>query len=411
MKEDRVLKIYGCLHLWLFTAGILLVLLGVGGLLDEQSAGKLFLLFLPLLAFREVSVRGKKIWSYLGVAVLSGSVFWLLGRNQGESICFLLGICFFILLFFYERVRGKREAFFRPSYGCFVAFILEYIFSLAYGLERLGSVFLILTGCYWLLILWSKNREGFLEYCEDYEKLYRFPKQRIAYGNRLMLVFLTVLTVGCMILLPFLGIDRGILAVLEQLRRLLAMLLSGNREAGDPEPLFPEEMGFQPMMLETGQETSPLLAAFWKILEKICTVAAVAAAIAGCCIFLYWIYKKYNSQTGENGDILERLDRSEQEKKETLKRKKRFTKSVFSGRTPSARIRKYYRQKISKEGKPADIYTPWELEEQAGLPKGREREEFHNLYEQARYGNVPCTQEEARRMKELGRVDFSRKIV
>ena len=151
MKEDRILKIYGCLHLWLFTAGILLILLDVGGLLDIQSAGKLLFLFFPLLVLREVSVRGKKIWGYLGAAVLSGSIFWLLGRNLGESTCFLLGVCFFILLFFYERVSGKREAFFRPSYGCLVAFILEYIFSLAYGLDRLSSVFLILTGCYWLL--------------------------------------------------------------------------------------------------------------------------------------------------------------------------------------------------------------------------------------------------------------------
>ena len=136
MKEDRILKIYGCLHLWLFTAGILLILLDVGGLLDIQSAGKLLFLFFPLLVLREVSVRGKKIWGYLGAAVLSGSIFWLLGRNLGESTCFLLGVCFFILLFFYERVSGKREAFFRPSYGCLVAFILEYIFSLAYGLDR-----------------------------------------------------------------------------------------------------------------------------------------------------------------------------------------------------------------------------------------------------------------------------------
>lgn len=411
MKEDRILKIYGCLHLWLFTAGILLILLDVGGLLDIQSAGKLLFLFFPLLVLREVSVRGKKIWGYLGAAVLSGSIFWLLGRNLGESTCFLLGVCFFILLFFYERVSGKREAFFRPSYGCLVAFILEYIFSLAYGLDRLSSVFLILTGCYWLLTLWSKNREGFLEYCEDYENLYRFPKQRIAYGNRLMLVFLTVLTVGCMLHLPCLGIDRGVLAVLELLRKLLAMLLSGNRETGDPESLFPEEMGFQPMTLEPGQETSPLLTAFWEILKKICTAAAGAAAIAGCCIFLYWLYKKYNSQSTENGDILENLDKSEKEEKETLARKKRFRKSVFSRRTPNARIRKYYIQKISREGKPSETYTPWELEEQAGLAEGNKREEFHKLYEQARYGNVPCTQEEARRMKELGRVDFSRKIV
>ena len=82
MKEDRVLKIYGFLHLWLFTVGILLVLLDVGGLLDRESAGKLLFLFLPLLVFREVSVRGKKIWSYLGVAVLFGcAVSQLLSWN------------------------------------------------------------------------------------------------------------------------------------------------------------------------------------------------------------------------------------------------------------------------------------------------------------------------------------------
>ena len=406
MKEDRVLKIYGFLLLWLFTVGILLVLLDVGGLLDRESAGKLLFLFLPLLVFREVSVRGKKIWSYLGVAVLFGCAFWFLGRNRGESMCLLLGICFFIFLFFYERVSGNREGFFRPSYGCIAAFVLEYVFCLVCGSEKVSGIFLILTGCYWLLALWGKNRERFLKYCEDYENLYRFPRQRIAYGNRLMLIFLTGLTVGCMFFLPFLGIDRCVWAVLNLLRRILAMLLSGSREAEAPERLFPEDMGFQPMMLEPAQKASPLLEAIWKILERICTVAVAAAAIAGCCAFLYWIYKKYNNQTAENGDILEKLDKSGKEKRESLKLQNRFRRSFFSGWSPNSRIRKYYRQKICRNGKPAETNTPWEMEEQAGMTAGKDREEFHKLYEQARYGNVPCTQEDARRMKGLERVDF-----
>ena len=60
-----------------------------------------------------------------------------------------------------------------------------------------------------------------------------------------------------------------------------------------------------------------------------------------------------------------------------------------------------------REGKPSPVFTPMELEEAAGLPEGEEREEFHSLYEKARYGNAPCSQEEARRMGELERVDFS----
>ena len=184
------------------------------------------------------------------------------------------------------------------------------------------------------------------------------------------------------------------------------MLLSGSREAEAPERLFPEDMGFQPMMLEPAQKASPLLEAIRKILERICTVAVAAAAIAGCCAFLYWIYKKYNNQTAENGDILEKLDKSGKEKRESLKLQNRFRRSFFSGWSPNSRIRKYYRQKICRNGKPAETNTPWEMEEQAGMTAGKDREEFHKLYEQARYGNVPCTQEDARRMKGLERVDF-----
>ena len=111
MKEDRVLKIYGFLHLWLFTVGILLVLLDVGGLLDRESAGKLLFLFLPLLVFREVSVRGKKIWSYLGVAVLFGCAFWFLGRNRGESMCLLLESAFLSFYFFMKESAESGRLF------------------------------------------------------------------------------------------------------------------------------------------------------------------------------------------------------------------------------------------------------------------------------------------------------------
>lgn len=153
--------------------------------------------------------------------------------------------------------KGEQKGFFRPSYPCLLVFALEYIFALEYGLEIFQNVFLVFAGCYWLLILWCRNREGFLEYCGDHEKLYRFPKQGIAYGNRLMLIFLTGLTVGCMVILPFLEIDRGILAVLELLRRFLAMLLSGEREAPEPEELPQEDMGAQPLFWEP--EKNPLL--------------------------------------------------------------------------------------------------------------------------------------------------------
>ena len=407
MREDRFLRIYGFLHLWIFTAGILLLLLYAGGAFNLRTGVKLLLLAVPALVLREISVRGKKIWSYLGVSALCLAVFWFLGERSWERACLLLGVLFFVFLFFWQRLTDNREAFFQPSYACLLVFALEYIFSLAYGLDTLGNLFLIFTGCYWLLILWSRNREHFLDYCGDYDRLYRFPKQGIAWGSRLMLIFLTVLSVGCMGLLPFLGIDRGILAVLDLIRRFLAMLLSGAGEETEPEEFPAEESAAQPMVLEPGGEPSPFLAILWEILEKILILAVVLGTAAAVCAFLFWLYKKYNSQVLDNGDILEKLETPKKETTERLKKKGIFVPDFLKARTPKTRIRRAYKRKIEAAGKPSVFASPRELEDQAGIPLGEKREEFHRLYEKARYGNSPCTQEEAKRMRKLERVDFS----
>lgn len=78
-------------------------------------------------------------------------------------------------------------------------------------------------------------------------------------------------------------------------------------------------------------------------------------------------------------------------------------------RTVKARIRKYYRNQILKrtQGVPHACRTPEELEKQAGLVKGEVTEEFHELYEKARYGKQECTAADAARMKQLDRLDFS----
>ena len=161
------------------------------------------------------------------------------------------------------------------------------------------------------------------------------------------------------------------------------------------------------MVLEPGGEPSPFLTAMWSILEKILTLAVILGAVAALCAFLFWLYKKYNSQVPDNGDILEKLETPEKETRERMKKKGIFVPDFLKSRTPKARIRKAYRRKIEAAGKPSAFASPKELEDQAGIPQGEKREEFHRLYEKARYGNSSCTQEEAKRMRELERVDFS----
>ena len=208
-------------------------------------------------------------------------------------------------------------------------------------------------------------------------------------------------------LLPFLGIDRGILAVLDLIRRFLAMLLSGAGEETEPEEFPAEESAAQPMVLEPGGEPSPFLAILWEILEKILILAVVLGTAAAVCAFLFWLYKKYNSQVLDNGDILEKLETPKKETTERLKKKGIFVPDFLKARTPKTRIRRAYKRKIEAAGKPSVFASPRELEDQAGIPLGEKREEFHRLYEKARYGNSSCTQEEAKRMRELERVDFS----
>ena len=57
MREDRFLKIYSFLHLWIFIAGILLLLLYVGDAFSPEAGAKLILLAVPALLLREISVR------------------------------------------------------------------------------------------------------------------------------------------------------------------------------------------------------------------------------------------------------------------------------------------------------------------------------------------------------------------
>ena len=86
------------------------------------------------------------------------------------------------------------------------------------------------------------------------------------------------------------------------------------------------------------------------------------------------------------------------EKKRMLKqgRKEEF-------RSPDRKIRRMYKKRIRRtlREKPSGNETPLELEYKAGLYENNEPEKgdidrIHELYEKARYGKEPCTQEEAR---------------
>lgn len=70
-------------------------------------------------------------------------------------------------------------------------------------------------------------------------------------------------------------------------------------------------------------------------------------------------------------------------------------------KTPGEKIRRLYRQRILKHfsQKTSGILPRWaspsELEETCGM----DQPALHELYEKARYGNVPCTREDLEQLK------------
>ena len=75
--------------------------------------------------------------------------------------------------------------------------------------------------------------------------------------------------------------------------------------------------------------------------------------------------------------------------------------SWLPARTPDEKIRRLYRQRILKHfsQKAAGILPRWaspsELEKTCGI----DQPSLHELYEKARYGNVPCTKEDLEQLK------------
>ena len=258
------------------------------------------------------------------------------------------------------------------------------------------------AGLYWLLILWCRNREQMLLFQQDNRDLYRFPGESIANASRLSLVLLSVATVAGMALFPFSGLDQGIYTLGRLLRRFIAWLLSG----GSREPAVTLEETKEPEMraplLPEQEEASPFWQAFWDILEKVFTVAILLLAVAALCWGLYWLYKKYNARAMDNGDILEVLPKNAPDKREKLEGSKRIGRGLFSTK-PEDRIRRYYRKKIEQNLRPKLSLSPVELEKAAGLSQKEGIEEFHRLYEKARYSGESCSRQEAGKMKDLDR--------
>ena len=200
--------------------------------------------------------------------------------------------------------------------------------------------------------------------------------------------------------LPLQGVFEWLGQMLLAALRWFFSLFSGDEEnviEPEEEVLPPENSGFP---LEGG--SSSWLA---DLLQQICIILGfVIVGVGILAAIVYIVYKLYKNfyeipegRTEEKEFILPFL-REERLSHGSKKATARW------GRDPVSRIRRLYRKKIQKgmpkKAVPSQSATPSEQMEAAGLNQKPQSEDFHNLYEKARYGNG-VTVEDAEQMRSI----------
>ena len=401
MKID-LLVVYSFFHTFLLTDSLALLILSFGGDITPIQMMKSLLLFVPILLLYWIQRRFQSLLLFAVSGAVSLAVLYTASQTVWERAAFMVCGALLVLLYFFERAGSGESLLVRPSYAGLLIFAGIYIYTLAYHKSTLGTVICLFTGAYWLLTILSENRRSLLKLYAQNEKLHRFPKNRIAEGNRIALGGFCVLVTAGMIFLPMSGFDKVLQRIGHLLVRLLRRLLAGlggAEELIQEEPEMAEQMPFFPGEFK---EASPFWQALFQILEKVFVLLFLAAVVYLVCRILYDLYKKYHETVLTDGDRVEFLSPVKGDRKEGLKKRKR-SGSLFSARSANEMIRRYYKKKIESTAKktiPVSL-APEEIEETAGLSGAEGMEEFHEIYEKARYGKERCGQDEVLRMREL----------
>lgn len=401
MKMD-LLIFYRLVHTFLMAEAVSLTVFSFGGDITKTSLAASLLMLLPVVIMYGTMKKFKGILPFLLACMVCGFVLYEAAGDFWIRAGYMAGFVFLLLGYFMERAGSGEGIFAKPHYAVLLGFAGIYFYALAYHRKLLGYSLCIAAGFYWLLCILDSNRRSLLHLYEQNQKLYRFPRGRIALGNRIALGSLCILLTGGMIFLPFSGADRllGKLGnmVLALIRWLLSFL-GGEEEIPLPPEEEAETMPFFPM--GEAKEPSVFWQTFFAVMEKILIIGLITALVIFLVRLAYQIYKKYVQTQILDEDKVEFLNPAAQDEKTHLKKERR--RGFFRSRTPEETIRRYYKKKILTltEGAPRPSGTPTELEESAGMLQDGQRDIIHNLYEKARYSQEVCTTAEAKQMKEV----------
>lgn len=328
-----------------------------------------------------------KLWQFLLCAVgLSGLSWLLLGHPMGAL---LTAFC----CFFRARRRLAEEldesALDVPSYVGLAVFAVTFCISAVMGHELLQKLSVLSAALYFLVCLCYGSLCRLDEYLRLNEKMDALPSRRIQRiaGSALIVS----LALAAALLLPaVLGVSGDF--QIDLTHRPLPASPASQLEMQNSTDNFAPGPALEEIF---GDSAQPLFH-----IPEIVSYLFYAVIVAGLALlvlfFVYRLFLSFRRSFTDSKDQVQYLGgRHEDEDQKSAAG--RIERPRMLDRSPNAVIRRRYRKQVLRAAKepPRPAMTPQEIEAQAGLTEPV----LHELYERARYGEVPCTAQEVQRLK------------
>ncbi len=355
-------------------------------LLPSQTVYLRGLLFAVPVALSDYAARKlPALWQYLLAALAITTLSWLLlghvgGAVLGAVLCFFRG---------WNRIVEEkgRSAFDAPTYWALLVFLSTFLFSAFRGLPVLQQLSVISIVLYFLICLAFHGLERLEEYLALNRDMSALPARRIQriVGGALC----TALAFSAVLLFPAaFGASGEVRLELPEWRRVQSAPVIEESETSIMAPAQSMEALFG--------ETE---ASSWQIPAFVSYLLYALAAGAIAALALYTAYKlvrHFRASYTDSHDVVQFLGGSTQEEK-PYEGKTVGKRPDFLDRSPNAAIRRRYRKQVLRavQEPPQSWQSPAEIEAWAGISAPK----LHSLYEKARYGPVPCTQEDLRSLK------------
>lgn len=362
------------------------------------------LVYLPaIILLSESQKQVKYFWQFVICSVIALAAIRFVYKGTFEQTLGTVLIIAAFLFYFYARAKKEECILETPMYYFLALYLVMWFLERQYPSELLEKYAVIGAGIYCLLCMYKINIDEMLQFIDLHGNLERFPQKRLLKSNLLMMGFQTIVVGTGMGIALSTGADGIADKIVTAIRKMFAWLLSFLES--EEQHVGSEVSGGAAVMPPIGAEEP---SAFMEMLLKLFDFLSWILVIGLTLFVLYKILKKFyqlylefDTNASENGDEIEQIF-TFQTKEEKRKIKKKRNENLRWDRSPNARIRKIYKRRVLKDLKeiPKASMTPEEIEQNIVMPDG-EKDVFHKLYEQARYGSVTCLKEDVDKMMRI----------